>query len=202
MMLRQRLRARTSGLALVGRVLVFLLACALLWYGAMLVLLAIKVAPGTIDQLSGYRAAFDALAGLQEDDVGDTLRYVAAGAGLLAFLLFGYLALKEIPRPYLARHDLELANEDRGVVTVEPRAIERVAEGAAAGHAAVVATAGRYGGDDLSVGVTIRQAKHTAETLREVQGLIVEALERHGLPLVPINLTLTGFERRTRRELN
>lgn len=201
-MLRQRLRARTSALKLVGRVLAFLLACALIWYGAMLVLLALKVAPDTIDQISGYRAAYDYLASLRESDLSDTARYILAGAGLLAFLVFGYLALKEIPRPYLARQDLELASEDRGVVTVEPRAIERVAEGAAAGHAAVVAAAGRYGGDDLSVGVTVRNAKHTADTLREVQGLIAESLERHGLPLVPIHLTLTGFERRTRRELN
>ncbi len=201
-MLRQRLRSRTSALGLVGKLLTLLLACALVFYGAVLALLALKVSPSTLGGISGYRRAYDGLAGLREGDLGDTLRYVAAGVGLLAFLLFGYLATKQLPRPYLARHELELASEERGVLVVEPRAIERVAEGAAADHAAVVSASGRYGGDELAVEVTIRHAQDAARTLHDVQDAVVESLERHGLPVVPIHVTLTGYERRTHRELN
>lgn len=200
-MLRQRVRARTSKLVLVGRVLVFLLACSLLFYGAMLLALALKIAPGTVNSVSGYRDAYDYLAGLKEDDLSDTARYVAGGAGLLAFALFGYLALKEIPRPYLARHDIELVNDRRGVVTIEPRAIERVAEAAALGHEAVGGAAGRYGDDELALGLTVRDGRTTASTMREVQAAITDALVLHGLPSIPIHLTLTGYERRTHREL-
>lgn len=197
---RQRLRARTSPLALIGRLLVVALALALIWYGFMLLLLVLGADPGTVDGLSGYRAAFDYLAGLRE--VSDLARLVAAVAGLLAFLFFGYLALKAIPRPYRARHDLELVADPHGTVTVEPRAIERVAEAAAGEHPAVASAAGRYGGADLALSITARRAREVPDTLVDVQAAVVAALERHGLPIVPVNLTLAGFERRTRRELD
>jgi hypothetical protein len=161
----------------------------------------LKVAPGTVNSASGYRDAYDYLAGLREGDLSDTARYVAGGAGLVAFVVFGYLALKEIPRPYLARHDIELINDRLGVVTVEPRAVERVAEAAALEHGAVGGAAGRYGDDELALGLTVRHGRTTASTMREVQAAIADALVRHGLPAMPIHLTLTGFERRTHREL-
>lgn len=201
-MLRQRLRTRTSPLALIGRVLVLVLACALVFYGAVLALLALGVDPGSLRSISGYRAAFDSLSDLQAGDLSDTLRIAAGIGGLLAFLLFGYLAVRELPRPYLARHDLELAADDHGSVIVQPRAIERIAEAAASGYPGVTDAAGRYGGDDLAIGITVRRARDVATTLTDVQQRVVAALERHGLPPVPVNLTLTGFERRTRRELN
>ncbi|MDQ3630002.1 MAG: alkaline shock response membrane anchor protein AmaP [Actinomycetota bacterium] len=201
-MLRQRLRTRTSALAVIGRLLVGLLACALVFFGAMLLLLSLKVSAATVNGISGFRDAYDYLAGLEEEDLSQTARYVAGGAGLLAFFAFGYLALKEIPRPYLARHDLELSSDERGVVTIEPRAIERVAEATALRHHAVAGAAGRYGDDEIVVGLSVGQARDTATTLHEVQAAIAEALQRHGLPAMPIHLTLTGFERRTQRELN
>ena len=201
-MLRQRLRTRTRGFAFIGQVLVFILACALVFYGAILALLALKVSPSSLNDVSAYRTVYDWLAGLRDSDVSDTRRIVVAGAGLLAFLLFGYLALKQVPRPYLARHQIELVNEARGVVTVEPRAIERVAESAAAQHPAITAAAGRYGDSELAVGVSLRHAKGAAQTLTDVQAAIATALAQHGLPVVPIHLTLTGYERRTHRELD
>lgn len=201
-MLRQRLKTRTHGFALVGQVLVFILACALVFYGAILVLLALKFSPASLDGISAYRTAYDQLAGLRESDLDDTLRVILAAAGLLAFGLFGYLALKQLPRPYLARHQIELVNEARGVVTVEPRAIERVAESAAAQHPAIASAAGRYGDQELAVGVSLRHAKGAAQTLTDVQAAIAAALAQHGLPVVPIHLTLTGYERRTHRELD
>ena len=44
-MLRQRLRIGTSPFVLLGRIVLVLAALALVWYGAMLVLLAFKVSP-------------------------------------------------------------------------------------------------------------------------------------------------------------
>lgn len=203
-MLRQRLKTRRPALALIGSLLVFVLACALVFYGAILVLLAFKVSASTLNGISAYQTVYDYLANLGEGDLSDKRRIAAGVAGALAFLLFGYLALKQLPRPYLARHELELelADDPRGVVTVEPRAIERVAETAALQHPALTAASGRYGDEELAVGVTVRHAKGVARTLGDVQASIVEALEQHGLPVVPIHLTLTGYESRTHRELN
>lgn len=85
--------------------MVFVLACALVFYGAVLALLAFQlVSADTLNDVSASRTASDYLAGLQEGDIGDTLRLVAGIAGAIAFLLFAYLAFKQLPRPYLARH--------------------------------------------------------------------------------------------------
>ena len=201
--MRQRVRSRGSALRLVGRLLVLLLAGALIWYGLMAILLAAGMRPGTVDRLSGYRTAYDFLTGLSPDDVsGSTTRAIAAGAGLLAFLVFGLLALRELPRPYLTRQDLELRSDDRGEVVVEPRAIERMAETAAGLHPAVTEARGRYGVDELSVDVTVRRARDIADTLSDVQGRVRRALDQHGLPAVPVDVTLSGFDRKHRRELN
>lgn len=201
-MRRQRLRTRTSPLALLGRIVVFIVACALVWYGLMLAWLALKGPPGTVESISGYRSAYDALAGIGEDDLGGATRPIAAAAALLAFLLFGYLASKELPRPYLARQDLELAADERGTVDVEPRAIERLAELAAVSHPSVASVTSRYATDHLAVGVTVRRVRDVAETLEDAQRRVVEGLHAHDLPVLPVHLTLTGVERRTRRELD
>src|ERR1700755_400167 len=127
-MLRQRLREDVSPVVVVGRLLVFLFAVALVWVGAMTVLLAVKVAPATVNSISGYRTAFDWAAELTPGDVdGAPARPIVARAGLLAFLLLGDLAGKEIPRPHFARREVHLSADDRGEVTIEPRAIERLA---------------------------------------------------------------------------
>jgi len=125
---RQRVRERTSPLIILGRLVTLLFALALIWYGLMTLLLALKVSPSTVNSISGYRTAFDWLSGLSPTKVdGAVTRGIVAGAGVLAFLVFGYLALKQLPRPYLARRTLDLTSDERGEVTVEPRAIERVA---------------------------------------------------------------------------
>lgn len=202
-MLRQRLKSRTPALALVGHVLVFVLACALIFYGAVLALLAFKaMSASTLDGFSAYRTVYDKLAGLRAGQLSDTLRIVAVPVGLLAFVLFGYLALKHVPRPYLDRHDFELADDTRGTVTVAPRAIERIAETAATRHPSVTAAAGRYGIDELTLAVSVRHAKDAARTLTDVQAAVAAGLEQHGLPATPVHLTLTGYERRTQRELD
>lgn len=199
---RQRLRERTSPLIIVGRLVTLVFALALIWYGLMVLLLALKVSPATVNSISGYRTAFDWLRGLTPGDVdGGTTRAIVAGAGVLAFVVFGYSALKQLPRPYLARRDLDLAADERGEVTVEPRAIERLAEVAAAGHPSVTGARGRYGVDDLSVDVTVRRARDVADSLRDAQQRVVDALRRHELPAMPVNVTLTGYDRKHKREL-
>jgi len=201
-MLRQRLRDRTSPLVFMGRLITLVFALALIWYGLMTLLLALKVSPSTVDAISGYRTAFDWLAGLSPADVDGTVtRAIVAAAGAAAFLLFGYLALKQLPRPYLARHELELAADEHGEVTVEPRAIERLAEVAAARHPAVTDARGRYSTDDLSVELSVGRARDLATTLQDAQQRVVHALEQHELPAMPVNVTLTGYDRRNKREL-
>lgn len=202
-MMRQRLRTRTSSLALAGRIVTAIFALALVWYGLMVVLLAFEVAPDTVDAISGYRTVFDELSSLEASDVGGGVtRAIVAGAGLLAFVVFGWLALKELPRPYLARSDVELDAGDRGITTVGARAVERAAEIAACAHPGVSSAAGRYGTDDLELSISVNRARGVPDVLRDVHKRVAEALSEHGLPAVPVNVNLTGYDRRTRRELN
>jgi hypothetical protein len=198
---RQRLRERRSPLTWVGRLLLVPVALGLVWYGAMLGALSVKVSPGAVDAISGYRSAFEFLAGLEPDDVTGQVRLIVGLSGLAAFLALGFLAWKEIPRPYLARTDLLLASGPRGVVIVEPRAIERAAEGAVGAHPAVSDASARYVDDQVTVDLNLRTAGDVSGVLREVQGRVVAALAGHGLPTVPINVNLTGFDNQRRREL-
>lgn len=201
--MRQRLRTRASPLAFVARALVVLFALGLAWAGIVILLLSLKIGDATVSSITGYRAAFDFLAELEPSDVdGAATRAIVAGAGLLAFLIFGYLALRELPRPYFARQDLDLSEDRVGRLTVEPRAIERLAETAAERNPEVAGASGRYGTDELAVGVAVLRAGRVAETLAEVQSAVSESLGRHGLPDVPVSVVLTGYEPKTTRELN
>ncbi|MDO8212180.1 hypothetical protein [Conexibacter sp. CPCC 206217] len=200
-MVRQRIRTDSARLGLLGRLVLVLAALALVWYGLMLVLLALKVAPATVESISGYRSIFDELAAL-ESPHGTAARAIVAGAGVAAFLLFGYLALAQIPRPRLARTDVVLDDAPSGSLTVEPRAIERVAEAAAAGNTAVSAAAGRWGTDDLAVSVHVARARDVPGVLADVRSRVHAALTTHDLPDLPVNVTLGGFDRQSRRELD
>jgi hypothetical protein len=201
-MLRQRLRARSFPFARVlADALVVLFALALAWGGAMLVLLACKVAPGTVDSLSGYRTAYRELASLRAADITASTRLVTAVAGAAAFVVFGWLAWRAIPRPYLARGDLRLAADGRGSVDVSARAIERAVEVAAREHAAVTTARARYGTDDLTLDVAAGRADALGETLQDVQRRARDSLARHELPPLPVNVTLVRLDRKHRREL-
>ncbi|MGI8749749.1 MAG: hypothetical protein ACR2J6_04240 [Thermoleophilaceae bacterium] len=201
-MLRQRLRNRRSGLAFAGPAVTVLASLALIWGGVIVLLLALKVGASSVQAITGYRSAYDFLRGLGPDDFDSATRAILAGAGVLAFLAFGYLALKLVPRPYTARHDLDLSRGERGEVTVDPRAIERLAELAAERRAGVSAAAGRYGTDRLAVDVTLGRPRDVGGTLRGVRAAVREALERHGLPVVPVDVTLDGYQPKSRREIN
>ena len=198
---RQRVRARTSPLAFVGRALVALLALTLIWGGVALALLALKVDAGAVNDVTAYRPVYDFFTGLGPGDFDGTTRLVLGLIGLAALVLFGYLAWKEIPRPYLARRDINLSRYERGDVVLEPRAVERLAEASALRQRGVTAASGRYGGDDLSVDVSVRRTNEPAEVLRGVHSAVYDAIEAHGLPTLPVNVTLTGFKQKTGREL-
>ena len=174
-----------------------------LWYGLMTILLALGAPRGAIDVLSGYRRAYDFLAGLGPESITPRVRLIAGLSGLGAFVVFAFLAFKELPRPYVARRRLDLAEDERGEVTVAPRAIERVAESAAFGNPAVTKAAGRWGGEDLDVDVHVDRARDLPATLRDVQAKVAEALVAHELPAVPVGVTLTGYDNpRQQREIS
>lgn len=203
--MRQRVRTESSPLAYVGRLILALVCLATIWCGLMLMLLAVKVNPDGVERISGYRTVFAFAERLGPDGFpGGTVRLAVAAIGLVACLLFVYLALRELPRPYLARSELALAEDHRGALTVEPRAIERAAEAAASQDPAVASAVGRYGGEDLSVDVNIARPGDGARALEGVRERVTEALGRHDLPPLPVNVTLTGFHReeQRRRELS
>lgn len=200
-MLRQRLRTRSSPLTHVGRVLLVIVAAALVFYGLMLLLVSLKVSPDAINGVSGYRSAYDKLAGLTEEDASG-VRLVAAIVGVALFLVFGYLAFKELPRPYFARGDLRLSEDERGVTDVEARAIERIAELAATGQAGISGVRARYETDRMALDLSVRRARELPETLREAQRRVRAALADHDLPQLPVDVTLTGFDRQQQRELS
>jgi hypothetical protein len=200
--IRQRINLRTPLLAYLVRVLTIVLGLALVWYGLMVVLLAVKVSPHTVNSLSAYRTLYDRAAGLTPADFTTLRRLIAGFAGLIAFLLFIYLAFQELPRPYLARGEVSLDEHERGTTVVRPRAIERVAEVAARGNANITAAAGRLGDRELNINVGMRRASIAADTLTDVHRRVSADLERHQLPGLPVNVTLTGYDRQTRRELS
>lgn len=201
-MIRQRINLRTPALAYLVRILTVVLGLALVWYGLMLALLAVKVSPHTVNAISGYRSIYRDAATLSQHDFTTSVRWIAGVAGFLAFLLFAYLAVQELPRPYLARGEVPLAEEERGTTIVKPRAIERVAELAARGNADVASAAGRLGDGELNLTVGVRRAARAAEALRDVRSRVRTELDRHELPTLPVNVTLTDYDRNTRRELS
>ncbi len=200
---RQRVRTKSSPLSFVGRLLLVLLCLAAIWYGLIVLLLIAGTPPDTVNLISGYRSAYDFLAGLGGTTLDPPVNLIVAGAGILAFLLFGFLAYKELPRPYATRRRLALPGDERGDVAVEPRAVERVAESAAFGNPSVSAAAGRYQRDDLAIDVHVTRPREALETLRDVQRRVTEALGQHELPTVPVTVTLTGFDQpQTHREIS
>lgn len=200
-MIRQRITFRTPGLAYVVRLLTVVLALGLLWYGLMVVLLAVKVSPHTVNAISAYRTLYHDGAGLTSAEVATATRLIAGFAGLLIFVVCLYLALQELPRPSLARGDVMVGARDRGDTSVQPRAVERAAEIAAMSNRHVSAARGRLGDEEVDVHVRVRSAREVAETLRDVQHRVSETLQLHGLPVRSVNVTLTGYDRTTTREL-
>lgn len=193
-MLRQRLRATRSPLALLSLLPLTLLALALIWYGGMVVLLAAKMSPGQVDKVSGYRTVYRFFAELGPVDVDPRVRLIAGLAGFGTFLMSFYLATKSLSRPHLARTELTLKTDGHGGTTVQPRAIERAVESAALGQTNVRAAASRYEVGGMSLNLALGSATDAAETLREARQRARAALEQHDLPVLPVNVTLTGYQ--------
>jgi hypothetical protein len=200
--IRQRINMRTPVLAYLVRALTLVLALGLVWYGLMVVLLTVKVSPHTVNAISAYRTLYDDLAGLQPTAFTTARRLIAGFAGLIVFVVFIYLALQELPRPYLARGDVNVEKREDGETVVKPRAIERVAELAARGNPNVAAVTGRVGDQEINLDVAIRRATIIADTLKDVRERVLTDLDRHQLPDLPVNVTLSGYDRTTRRELS
>jgi hypothetical protein len=200
-MIRQRVNLRTPSLAYLVRALTAVVGLAVLLYGLMVVLLAVKVSPRTVNSISAYRTLYHHAAGLHATDFTTVVRLVAGFAGLLVFFACVHLALQEVPRPYLAREPFTVGEHHRGATEVAPRALERVAEIAAAAHHQVTAARGRLGDQELDIEIRLRTARSVADALRDVQARVRDALEVHGLPTFPVNVTLTGYDRSTKREL-
>lgn len=202
-MFRQRIRARSS---LVGKaaplILAVILAAALLWYGLMTLLLAFGLKSDIVNTISGYRTIFDFLTGLGGDDFGGATRAIMAAVGLLSFLVFGYLALKALPTPYLARQDLDLLSDERGVVVVGARAIERLAESSSSSHPAVASATARATSDRLELDVGLLRGDSLGTDLEEIRDRVRTALSDHQLPPRPVDVTLVGFDPPQRRELS
>lgn len=201
-MIRQRINLRTPVLAYIVRALTLVLAVALVWYGLMVVLLAVKVSPHTVNSISAYRTLYDHVVGLKASNFTTSVRFLVGIAGLIVTVVFVYLAFQEIPRPYLARGEVDLDDHERGTTVIKPRAIERVAELAARANDNVTSAVGRLGDQQLSLEVAMRRAGVAAETLVDVRARVLADLDRHQLPDLPVNVTLTGYDRTTKRELS
>jgi hypothetical protein len=201
-MLRQRLRVEGSTLATaVGRVLVALLGAAIAWYGLMTMLLAFKVSPSFVNDISGYRTAFDYLAGLEPGDITSTDRLIIAGVALVLALIALFLLWRGLPRPHLARHDLTVTESELGTTEIGPRAMERAVEVAALEHPAVVGARARLDDDGIALAITAREAATIVDTLHEVEERAFASLDRHQLELGRVDVTLAGYDSPNGREL-
>lgn len=201
-MLRQRVRLRGSSLTgIVRRVLVVVFALGLVWHGSMLVLLAFKTSPQTVNDLSGYRDAYDYLAGLHAEDITGEDRVIIAVVGVVVGALCAAAAWRGLPRPHFSRTALTLPDSGRGVTDIAPRAIERAVEAAAMAHPSVISARARYDDGALVLNITARLAETIVQTLREVQDRALDSLARHELVTAEVAVTLTGYDRQNRREL-
>ncbi|HEV2818901.1 MAG TPA: hypothetical protein VGW11_00185 [Solirubrobacteraceae bacterium] len=203
--MRQRVLTRSLAPAVwIGRILVIVFAAALVFYGVMVVLLALKVPPEDVNAISGYRTAYDFLAGLTAQDIDSSVRAIVAAAGILSAIVLGWVAYKALPRPYLARGAMHLSSGDdeaHGHTDVGARAVERLAAHAAGEHPAVANVTSRLEGETVAVGVALSRPREVADVLPDVQRRVRAQLDHHDLPVLPVNVTLTGLDAGPRREL-
>jgi hypothetical protein len=197
----QRVRFRAFPLRFVTHVLVVLLGLALVWGGVTIVLLALKVAPGSVNASTGYRDLYQSITSVGPRNLRGATRAFIGGSGLLGFLVFGFVAYKSLPRPYRARHDIDLGHDRGGDLTVASRAVERIAEHTAVRDDRVLSATGLYSPEVLALNVSLRRSPDVTATLESVQTAVRRAIEMHGLPTVPVTVTLTGYQQHTPREL-
>ena len=201
-MLRQRVHLESSGVAAaVARVLVVLVGAAFVFYGVMLVMLATKVSPSTVNSTTVYPTAYPIPSALAAPDTRGADRGIVAAAGLLISLGALYLLWRALPKPHLARHPVLLSSEEIGETVVRPRAMERVVELAALEDSRVVGARARFDDDVVVLNLKAKDALHLVDILRGARERARESLDRHGLDLEQVDVTFIGYEASTRREL-
>lgn len=181
--------------------LTVVLALILIWYGAMLALLAVKVSPHAINAISGYHSLYNDIVGVRHGDFTTGVRLVAGISGLVAFILLTMLAGQRLIGRRGHRRDVTLEHGDRGTTTVQPRAIERLAEIAACLSDEVSSASGRLARETLDVQITTLRANTAPQALREAHDQIVSALACHELPVHTTNVTVTDYEPTNKRQL-
>jgi hypothetical protein len=185
-----------------GRMATGALALVLIWYGAMLALLAAKLSPHTINTISGYRTVYNNVADLRHADFTTPVRLIAGLAGFVAFCFFLWLAAHHLAPGGVGQRALTIADEDDGSTTVKARVIEHLAEITARGHAEVTHATGHLHEDQLDVDIDTCRPDSAAHVLRIVAARILDALAGHELPPVTVNVTITGYEPTTQRQLS
>jgi hypothetical protein len=198
----RRLRYQGSAVSFAAPALVVLASLVLIWGGVVVLLLALKVEPATVDSITGYSAVYDALRDLGPANFDATGRAITAGAGVGLFLVCGYLAYRMLPRPYLTGGELSLIGHDQGETRISTRAIERLGETASERRPGISSASGRYGTDELAVKVTVGRSRDLRFALEDVRNAVRHALDEHGLPVVAVNVTVTGYRQQPERELH
>jgi hypothetical protein len=174
---------------------------ALVWGGAVVVLLAAGVAPDDVQSWTGYRTVHDELGSVGPADWDTTTAAIVAVVGVLAFLVLVRLGWAQRVTPHLERTAHVLTDDELGVVTVNPRAIERAAEVAAARGAAVHAVRARLGDDGITVTIHARDAEGLPGTLRGAQARVRAALQDAGTPQQTVRVLVTRFTAPSTRDL-
>jgi hypothetical protein len=188
MIVRHRIRVGGDRWTTAGRLVTGVLALGAAWYAGLLAALAFGADAGTVDALTGYRAALD---WLQAPELPG--RAVTGFVGLLVFALAGRMALAQVPRPRVPREALVLEQDPRGVVTVAPRAIERAVEAGVDALDGLGSARARWEPGCVTVAVSGTRAAPLAESLAAAPGAAREALRRHGLPDAEVQIVLQRF---------
>lgn len=196
MIVRRRVRIARGRVTSVGIVVAGLLALGVAWYAGAGVALGLGADPATVDGLTGYRAVVDWLAAPHVPS--PTTRAIVAGAGVLAFLVLGRLALAQLPKPRVPRGALVLEHDVRGTTTVEPRAIERAVESALRDFDSVSA---RWEDGHVTAAVTSSRPRQLADALAKAPAEASAALRRHGLPEAEVRVVLRHVRSSTNREV-
>lgn len=171
------------------------------YYAVVLALLAAKADPGTLQAISGYRATYDALAGLHTGQATTTARVLAGVGGLAVALVFGRLAVALVPRPHLTTAPLVLDATPGAAVDVHPRVVERVARIAAVRRPGVRDATASYADGVLRVGLSVLTADAIAPALAAVEQAVAADLAAHDLPALALDVTVVRYRPTTTREL-
>jgi hypothetical protein len=154
-----------------------------------------------VQTYSGYRDVYDELAAVGPASWDDTTAAIVAVAGVVLFVVLVLLGWAQRITPHLARTDVVLTDDELGLVTVSPRAIERAAEVAAGRGAAVHAVRARLGEDGMTVTVHARGAAEIPDTLRGARDRVRTALQDAGTPQQTVRVVVTRFTAPSTREL-